>query len=368
MTITENLSGYDRHELFSVAKRENNAKRKGLLVNHLQGKHIPVAPSKALKLFDRLAQQIKADIKENEHCLVIGFAETATAIGAELAASLDCGYIHTTREYFPEDMRIADFSEEHSHACEQNLFSDKDIFKGIDRVIFAEDELTTGKTILNFINALKKHSIGCKFCAASIINGMNDENRARYAQMGIGLYSLVRTADSAVSLNTDMDIAAENDIIPTADDNYSVIRFDGYIDPRTYVDIRKYSDSCKAMAEMALSRLSFPEGCRRIDVIGTEECMYPALFLGAVLESKGFEVYSHSTTRSPIVPCSAEGYPLKSRCRLKSFYDSGRKTFIYDLFDCDMTILVTDAKNPPSEIMSEFASLMRSPEKIFVLI
>ena len=42
---------YTEKDLVKVAKRENNTKRNYLVVDPLQGKHIPVVPSKALDLF-----------------------------------------------------------------------------------------------------------------------------------------------------------------------------------------------------------------------------------------------------------------------------------------------------------------------------
>ena len=39
---------YTEKDLVKIAKRENNTKRNYLVVDPLQGKHIPVVPSKAL--------------------------------------------------------------------------------------------------------------------------------------------------------------------------------------------------------------------------------------------------------------------------------------------------------------------------------
>ncbi len=38
---------YKEEDLVRIAKRENNTKRKYLVVNRLQGKHIPVSPKNA---------------------------------------------------------------------------------------------------------------------------------------------------------------------------------------------------------------------------------------------------------------------------------------------------------------------------------
>ena len=77
------------------------------------------------------------------------------------------------------------------------------------------------------------------------------------------------------------------------------------------------------------------------DIIGTEECMYPAIKLGEFLENQGYDVRCHATTRSPIVPSRQEGYPLFSAYRVQSVYETDRRTFIYDLYDCDHRIIVS---------------------------
>ena len=89
---------YTAADTLRIAKRYNNPKRSYLLVNPLQAKHIPVSPAAALEMMGALGDQVAA--KYPEARLVIGFAETATAIGAAVAARLgpDCLYVHTTRE------------------------------------------------------------------------------------------------------------------------------------------------------------------------------------------------------------------------------------------------------------------------------
>jgi hypothetical protein len=71
--------------------------------------------------------------------------------------------------------------------------------------------------------------------------------------------------------------------------------------------------------------------------------MYPALYVGKKLEEHGNQVWSHSTTRSPIVVSMEEAYPLHSRYELKSVYDAERKTFLYDIEEYDRVFVVTDA-------------------------
>ena len=91
---------YREEDLVAIGKRVNNQKRSYLVIDPLQGKHIPVEPGKALGLFDALAAVI-ADRYQDERLLLIGFAETATAIGAETAIRMGAKYIQTTREQIP---------------------------------------------------------------------------------------------------------------------------------------------------------------------------------------------------------------------------------------------------------------------------
>lgn len=88
---------FQERDLVAIAKRENNKKRNYLVVDPMQGKHIPVSPSKAIDLFTKLAEKIK-EAYGNEKILFIGFAETATAIGSQVAISVGGDYIQTTRE------------------------------------------------------------------------------------------------------------------------------------------------------------------------------------------------------------------------------------------------------------------------------
>lgn len=120
--------------------------------------------------------------------------ETATAIGAEIAVCLGAKYIQTTREVI-EGVEYLYFSEEHSHATEQKLVKDDidAVIDDIDRIVFAEDEVTTGKTILNIIDRIEQYYPGkVKFSVASLLNGMSKEHLAQYEERKINLHYLVK--------------------------------------------------------------------------------------------------------------------------------------------------------------------------------
>lgn len=189
---------YTETSLVRVARRENNNKRKYLVVNRLQGKHIPVKPCEALAMFRALADVVKGRFGR-EKLLVIGFAETATAVGAAVAAELGADYMQTTREQI-SGVEYLYFSEEHSHATEQKLVKDDidRVIDAVERIVFVEDEVTTGKTILNGINILKKrYPQKIKFGVVSILNGMDQTALDTYRGQDIALFWLVKTDHAA---------------------------------------------------------------------------------------------------------------------------------------------------------------------------
>ena len=126
---------------------------------------------------------------------MVGFAETATAIGAAVAIECQAAYMQTTREVI-DGVDYLYFSESHSHATEQKLVKtdlDKIIGK-TDRIIFIEDEVTTGNTILNIVRLIQKtYAKPVSFAVASILNGMNEEALENYQNLKIPVHYLVKT-------------------------------------------------------------------------------------------------------------------------------------------------------------------------------
>ena len=338
---------YYEKQLVKIGKRENNKKRNYLVVNRLQGKHIPAIPSQALSMFKSLAKQISDEYKD-ERLLLIGFAETATAIGATIAIELKSQYIQTTREFIPNVDYIF-FSEEHSHATEQKLVKE-DIdkcFSLVDRIIFIEDEVTTGNTIMNIIRKLDTMYLKkMKYSIASLLNGMNEEAINQYSEKKIRTHYLVKTNHDLYD-NIANDYLIDGEYIKCLDSNiidYKEILVKYWNDCRRTVNAAKYKKSCEQLNEKIIGQIDFKK-IKSVLVLGTEEFMYPALCLGEDLEKKGLDVKCHATTRSPISVSKNKNYPVHKRYELVSLYDSERKTFIYDLNKYDMVIIVTDSQD-----------------------
>lgn len=392
---------YSEKDLVRIAKRENNNKRKYLVVNRLQGKHMPVKPGECLEMFDALAG-IAAEAFGDENILLVGFAETATAIGARLAAMMDCYYMQTTREEI-EGVEYFYFTESHSHAAQQKLVkTDLDkVMEKVSRVVFVEDEVTTGNTILGIAALLRKaYGEGTAFAVISILNGMDGEAEEIYARQGISLYYLVKTDHSGYTGEAEKyrgdgvyygcplpgrrgsGIYREDSakgygfregMIHQGDSGERIsgpgmYRAEGYRNARRLVKGGDYQAACEMLYGQARRWIPFA-GRERVLVLGTEEFMYPAIYAASKLEKEGYSVKCHSTTRSPIAVSTEDGYPLRERYELHSPYEYGRRTFIYDLQKYDKAVIFTDACGGEERGLGDLCGHLREcgNDKIYVV-
>lgn len=320
--ITDNISDFNPDELISVCKRENNSKRDFIFVNRYQGKHVPARPQEILHLFENLRVTITKDSRWNkkEKVCVIGFAETATAISHYIADNIpnkNYYYLQTTREKSDEPL-LVEFKEEHSHATEQALYGDLQKLKNCDRILFIDDELSTGKTILNFIAELEKIK-NFKYNVASFLNLQSEENRKIFEEKNIDTYALIR--GEIKDINRKIDVEVLPDI-----ENLSTINNEYYHPKRDLV-------------------------------IGTEEDMYKGILKAASLEKSDKnkkEYYFQASTRSPICPSEAEDYVLFNRVRFVSAKENNRRVYLYNLQQYDRIIVM--ANQSEEQIGNQFAS------------
>lgn len=358
---------YKEQDLVGIAKRENNKKRNYLVVNQLQGKHIPVVPSQAFTMFHDLSEKIKLKY-QGQSLLLVGFAETATAIGAAAATELSCRYIQTTREQM-KDVNYLFFTESHSHATEQKLVREdieQALFR-VDRIVFVEDEVTTGNTIHKIIQIIKEQyaQYRVSFAVASILNGMDTVNMERFSREDIDLLYLVKTEHSnyssiAEQFQTDGDYYMPDFFCETKP--VSMHEYKGLIDARRMVDGDEYQKAC----EKLLLDIMADQGDilkQHVLVLGTEEFMYPALFVASALQQLGNKVVFHATTRSPIAVSKNAGYPLSSRFELRSLYEKDRITFLYNLDHYDIVFVITDALMEPEGVTTLVHALEKKENK-----
>ena len=306
-------------ELKMALRDSETATRPYVLLNPKLAKHLPMTPSLALGYFTELGRKIAA-VCRGEKVLVTGFAETATAVGAAAASAIEGAvYVHTTREgqLTKQDDLVVDFFEEHSHARNQSLYLRAEYrdLSAYDRIVFIEDEITTGKTILNLLQHIEYS--GKITVAALVFNGLDE---SAFAQYNADFFCLHKVG------------------------YVRYLAFEGLPDPRAGVSIKEYREKCADLALKITAAIGETDlNGKNILVLGTEEFMYPALALGCELEKTANSVKSHSTTRSPLLPQSPEDDSLYSRCDFSSVYDVGRKTYLYNLEKYDTVIVLTDA-------------------------
>ena len=342
---------YSIEDLVRLAKRDNNTIRPYLYVNPLQGKHIPTKPEDAMGMCHALAEIVNAAYPD-EKLYVIGFAETATGIASAVSHYLRKAeyYQNTTREY-REDEEYLFFTESHSHATDQTLRAAgvEECSRKVDRIVFIDDEVTTGSTICKLINVLKnKYGIPDLKCSiVSILNSVPKDRMEVLRKSGIDFLYLSELPfeykkDSIMDVEYDKnrDIAIDSDSIEAV----SEIEFFSDINARNVIRFKIYDDENKRFAEFVENALSINK-YRDVLILGTEEFMYPAFCLGQLLVKNGRagEVRIHATTRSPIIASGKKNYPLFSRYCLKSLYDDLRATYVYNLRKYEKVIIVTDA-------------------------
>ena len=358
---------YSVDDLVRLAKRDNNNIRPYLYVNPIQGKHIPTNPEDTMMMCRTLANMVK-EAYPSDRLFVIGFAETATGIAASVCHYLDnvVFYQNTTREHIDNEEYLY-FTESHSHATDQMLRTNgiRNCLEKADRVIFIDDEVTTGNTICKLADILKEKygTKELKFSIVSILNSMTNLRVNQLEDEGIEClfisdlpFEYKKDSIMSISYEEDRDTLCKSDM-PL---DVECVVFDTKINARKAVAFSDYEKETERYAGEIENNIGY-ERYSDILVLGTEECMYPALRLGEILYRDGAAqvVKVHATTRSPIIASGAEGYPLSHRYQMRSVYDKARDTYVYNLRKYDKVIIVTDAADI-AEGMSDLLTALSS--------
>lgn len=196
---------------FTMAARINK-KRSFLFVSKVLGKHIPIHPNKGLLTSALLAakyfEEVKAEIcplksrwidsffvnnpsfeassfiPKTIHPLIIGFAETATALGhAFFDCFEDADYVHTTREVLQDQHPVITFEEEHSHATSHRCYLPLEMIANGREIILVDDEVTTGNTALNMIRAIHQQFPREEYSVVSILDWRSEENKQEFRRL-----------------------------------------------------------------------------------------------------------------------------------------------------------------------------------------
>ncbi|MDB0441374.1 hypothetical protein C4R89_18100 [Clostridioides difficile] len=358
--IVDNPLNLDLNDFLDIGIR-NNSKRRFLFISKKLGKHLACKPSEMDNLGKLMVAIYNNKNKATSNGTVIAFAETGTAVGHSFFDYLSGNYefIHTTREQFDE-LENLDFLEEHSHATDQNLYFEMlDNFKFGDEVILVDDEITTANTCMNIIRKIQSIYPKKKYTICSILNWVSDENLKRISSLEKELGCKI---EFVYLFKGDFNFDINEDIIANYNDNCTVSQSNTMKDDKTnlivnhinvdledYIGNKKYirytgrfginkkeqaklkkiikRESKKIVIE---SKESLKKKTEKVLFLGTEEFMYiPMLF--AKEKENQCDIYYHSTTRSPIINIDKNNYPIRSKFKLKSFYNLDVQNYIYNI-------------------------------------
>lgn len=385
INIEKNLYDVNIDDLIVMAKRANNIKRNFLFVSKVLGKHIEVKPNVCKSIGVVLASLLCADknavekniealknknndiIYENydyEKSLVLGFAETATGIGMAVASAIKgCKYLTTTRENISDVNSIINFEEEHSHATTHKCFVDDHSFmKDIKTIILVDDEITTGKSMLNIIKELKRVTGIKKYKILSILDWRNKEYLNDYDkfenenEVQVQVLSLISgniensnfdvfTGDDETQITQEIECIKAFDILKTVShecdgSKISYIKDTGRFGT-SFEEILNLENSCEKIARKIENYVSDKD---KVLVLGHGENIYIPSRIASYINA---DVYFKSTTRSPIYCENLNGYQIREK---HYFYDRGTKYYFYNKSDIekeyDKVILLTETNLP----------------------
>ncbi|MDC7123428.1 phosphoribosyltransferase [Cellulomonas fimi] len=135
----------------------------------------PVAPT--------LLTGVVADLvaEDPAPALVLGYAETATALGHAVADALGgAPYLHSTRRPVEGVPSVGAFEEDHSHATTHLLLpADPVLLASAAPLVLVDDELSTGTTALHTIEAVHRLAARDRYVVATLVDLRTDDDRAR---------------------------------------------------------------------------------------------------------------------------------------------------------------------------------------------
>jgi hypothetical protein len=378
--VTENPYDLPIEELFTMAARINK-KRSFLFVSKVLGKHLPIDPNKGLLtaaligvrylemvkgmnclVTESLLNSFRKDesfrclpfIPDHIHPVVIGFAETATALGH---AFFDCfhsaEYFHTTREELFQVQPEITFEEEHSHATSHRCYIPLEMIQNEREIILVDDELTSGKTALNIIQSIHSKFPRRVYTIVSILDWRSEADLKRFQQLeqqlGIKI-NVVSLLSGTVKVNQVREIeehstiAATNECVAASVEWIDLspifspitpfiannpINKSAYIKETGRFGLNSRENNClHQKASAAAEILNKKRTGKRTLCLGTGEFMYLPMKLASEM---GSDVYYQSTTRSPIYIENKIGYGARYGTSFPNPEDLSITHFVYNI-------------------------------------
>ncbi|WHY65421.1 phosphoribosyltransferase family protein [Neobacillus sp. SuZ13] len=377
--VTENPYELSIQELFTMAARINK-KRSFLFVSKVLGKHLPINPHKGLltaallgarylemvqgikyveteKLLTSFYREelykSKAFVPEHVCPVVIGFAETATALGH---AFFDCfqnaEYFHTTREEIKQLRPEITFEEEHSHATSHRCYVPLEMIQNGREIILVDDELTTGKTALNIIESIHSKFPRQVYTIVSILDWRSEQDRKRFQQVQqeldikINVVSLITGTVQVKQIRELVNHSPINEREDYAKASIEWIDLSPFFSNTTFSVDNPMNQSAfiyetgrfglsspdnnnlHHKASLAAVILNQKRSGHKTLCLGTGEFMYLPMKLASLM---GSGIFYQSTTRSPIFTKNKVGYGARFGESFPNPEDLSITHFVYNI-------------------------------------
>ncbi|MBV2353771.1 phosphoribosyltransferase [Streptomyces sp. J2-1] len=322
--------------LLGLALRRN-PRRAHLLVSHVLGKHVPQTPSVVHGHGVRLGRRVRDLLgpEEAARAVVLGYAETATALGHSVADGLGAAAcLHSTRRPVPGVEAAGGFEESHSHATSHLLLpEDPALLAGPGPLVLVDDEFSTGSTVLNTLRDLHARHPRARYVVVALVDLRAPGDTARLDRFAADTgtrVDVVAAASGTVRLPADVLergrelVARYEGSAPAGPEqpHGSVTRVEpGW--PAGLPDGGRhgFTPAHRARLDAALPAMgaritaALPEGARRVLVLGCEELMYAPLRIAGELERVlgHADVRFSTTTRSPVLAVDDPGYAIRTR-------------------------------------------------------
>jgi len=283
----------------------NNPKRGFLFVSKVLAKHYPCRPSQMRTSYEDLVNKLLSIENQSKRFIFIGMAETATALGLGvyetwLNKTQQQGIYCQTTRYFLDNQPFVDFEETHSHATGFYLYLPKekqvkDIFNTADTLVLIDDEISTGNTFANLINAYKKLNPNLKrVIVLSLLNLTSEQARNKVA---------VKTKIAVEWLSI---LSGQFEFTPNPAFNFHVASVESNRQCKKQLLNGNYGrlgiNKSLPLLTGQLDELMIDfQPKAKILVLGTGEFIYHAYLVAVELEKYQFKTYVQSTTRSPIL-------------------------------------------------------------------
>jgi len=378
--VVDNPYSIPIEQLFTMAARINK-KRAFLFVSKVLGKHLPIDPNKGLLTAALLAARYVESVKGVEtvgresllsafleggtfqrnsfipahiNPVVIGFAETATALGH---AFFDCfqraAFFHTTREEIAGHDAMITFEEEHSHATSHRCYIPLEMIHHQQEIILVDDELTTGKTALNIIQSIHRQYPRSEYTVVSILDWRSEEHQQLFLKLeqklGITIHVVsLLSGQIRVTEKVGLEVRPDSGTVDVdgGESSIELIELDSFFQDSLYLSNKRLNkapfiqetgrfglwghenSSVHNSISAAAAFLKQKRTGSKTLCLGTGEFMYLPMRLAAEL---GCEVQYQSTTRSPIYIESKESYGARFGWSFPNPEDPEVTHFVYNI-------------------------------------